>query len=185
MGVSPSRRSTYNMADECDGMLLHLEGRLNGGWLVGRAKSAPGKPYGRRPCPNHPRRRLKEARDLLGAEDEGDLARLAHEHQAASELDVVEGDGEKEPHRRHRAVDLRRPHPGLRLVQLEAAKIIRCRGIRRAAEEGCERPDVTDIVVLRLLDNWRTVMSSIMGRRNGLMRGLISVSLHRGAPVLR
>jgi len=37
-------------------------------------------------------------------------------------------------------------------VQLEAAKILRRRGVRRAAEEGGERADVADIIGLRLLD---------------------------------
>ena len=40
--------------------------------------------------------------------------------------------------------------PGL--MQLEAAKILRCRRIRRTAEESCESLDLSDIVVARLLD---------------------------------
>src|SRR5712675_2764831 len=36
-------------------------------------------------------------------------------------------------------------------MQLEKAKILRRGRIRRAAEKGCERPDVPDIVVARLL----------------------------------
>ena len=95
-------------------------------------------------------------------------------------LRAVEGHGEEEAQRRNRAVDARRTHAGLRLVQLKTAKILGRSRIRRAAEEGCERPDVPDIVVARLLE-LRTLMSSIMRRRSGLM----GFSLIGGAPVLR
>ena len=64
-------------------------------------------------------------------------------HEAAGELGAVEGDGEKEPQRRHRTIGRRRPHAGLGLVQLEAAQIVGRRRIRRAAEERCKGPDVT------------------------------------------
>jgi hypothetical protein len=63
------------------------------------------------------------------------------------------------------------------LAQLEAPKIVRCRRVGRTAKENCERPDVADIVGLRLIDDWRTVMSSIMRRRSGLTGGLMGVSL--------
>ena len=45
-----------------------------------------------------------------------------------------------------------RTHAGPRLMQLKAAKIFRCRGIRRTSKEGCENPDMPDIVVARLLN---------------------------------
>ena len=54
-------------------------------------------------------------------------------------------------------------------MQLEKAKILRRGRIRREAEKGCERPDVPDIVVVLFSTKLRTVMSSIMRRRSGLM----------------
>src|ERR1700731_5175261 len=69
--------------------------------------------------------------------------------------------------------------PGL--MQLEAAKILRCRRIRRTAEESCEGLDLSDIVVVRLLDEvaHRHVFDHAPAQRAD---GFIT---HRGAPVLR
>src|SRR5712664_3436049 len=66
-------------------------------------------------------------------------------------------------------------------MQLEKAKILRPGRIRRAAEKGCERPDVPDIVVVRLLNEvaHRHVFDHAPAQRAD---GLIT---HRGAPVLR
>ena len=66
------------------------------------------------------------------------------------------------------------------LVQLEAAKILRRRGVRRAAEEGGEVPDVADVVVLRLLAEAadRHVFDHAPAQRAD---GLLA---HRDAPVL-
>src|SRR5712672_4084314 len=66
-------------------------------------------------------------------------------------------------------------------MQLEKAKILRRGCIRRAAEKGCERPDVSDIVVARLLDEiaHRHVFDHAPAQRAD---GFIT---HRGAPVLR
>src|SRR6476469_4662629 len=66
-------------------------------------------------------------------------------------------------------------------MQLEKAKILRRGRIRRAAEKGCERPDVPDIVVVRLLDEvaHRHVFDHAPAQRAD---GLIT---HRGDPVLR
>jgi hypothetical protein len=99
-----------------------------------------------------PRRRLQHVGDLLQAEDDGDLPRLADEDQRAAQIRPLQGDAEEEPQCRHRAVHRRRPHPALGLVQLEAAKVLRRRRVRRPAEEDGERPDVADIIGLRLLD---------------------------------
>jgi len=46
---------------------------------------------------------------------------------------------EEETQGRDRTVDARRLHADLRLVQLEAAQILRRRRVRRPADEGCER----------------------------------------------
>jgi hypothetical protein len=58
----------------------------------------------------------------------------------------------KKGQRRNRAVHARRTHAGLRLMQLETAKILRHGHTRRRAQEGCERPHLPDIVVARLLN---------------------------------
>src|ERR1700694_1225154 len=66
-------------------------------------------------------------------------------------------------------------------MQLEKAKILSRGRTRRAAEKGCERPDVPDIVVARLLDEvaHNHVFDHASAQRAD---GLIT---HRGAPVLR
>src|ERR1700737_3503937 len=66
-------------------------------------------------------------------------------------------------------------------MQLEKAKILGRGRIRCAAEKGCKCPDVTDIVVVRLLDEvaHRHVFDHAPAQRAD---GLIT---HRGAPVLR
>jgi hypothetical protein len=66
-----------------------------------------------------------------------------HEREVARHLGPIERYAEEETQRRHRAVDGRRAHAGLGLVQLEAAKIVRRRTVGRAADEGSEGPDVT------------------------------------------
>src|SRR5580700_1934585 len=58
---------------------------------------------------------------------------------------------EEEAQSRDRAVDARRLHAALRLVQLEATQILCRRGVGRAANEGRKRPDVPNVVVARLL----------------------------------
>src|SRR5947208_1566752 len=66
-------------------------------------------------------------------------------------------------------------------MQLETAKILSRGRIRRTAEEGCERPDVADIVVARLLDevaHGHVLDHAPAQRADGLLA-------HRGAPVLR
>ena len=68
---------------------------------------------------------------------------------------------------RSNVTDGRRADAGLGQVQLVAAKILGRSRIGRSAEEGEEVLDVTDIVVFST--NLRTVMSSIMRRRSGLM----------------
>src|SRR6202048_2229305 len=125
--------------------------------------------------------RLQQPCDLLQAQDHRDLARLPHEREVPCHLGAVERHGEEETQRRNRAIDARRTHAGLRLMQLEKAKILRRGRIRRAAEKGCERPDVPDIVVARLLDEvaHRHVFDHASAQRAD---GLIT---HRGAPVLR
>jgi hypothetical protein len=64
-------------------------------------------------------------RDLFRAQDHRDFARLAHEGEVSCQLRAVERHGEEEAQRRNRAVDARRAHAGLRLMQLKAAKVLR------------------------------------------------------------
>src|SRR4029077_13646866 len=70
----------------------------------------------------------------------------------------------------------------LRLVQLEAAKIIRRRSIGRPAREGRERPYLANVVAVRLLgeaahrhvfDHTRTQRADGPGRRSGGHRGVL------------
>jgi len=79
-----------------------------------------------------------------------------------------------------RTVDARRLHAALRLVQLEAAQILRRRRIGRAADEGRERPHLANVVAVRLLgeaahhhvfDHARTQRADGPGRRSGGHRG--------------
>src|SRR5439155_1661827 len=78
-------------------------------------------------------------------------ARMAYDRKPSGKIRPLERHGEEETQGRDRAVDARRLHAALRLVELEAAQILRCRRIGRAADEGRERPDVANVVVARLL----------------------------------
>jgi hypothetical protein len=51
------------------------------------------------------------------------LARLTHEREVPCHLGSVKRHGEEEAQRRDRTVDARRTHAGLRLMQLETAKL--------------------------------------------------------------
>src|SRR5437773_2029531 len=62
---------------------------------------------------------------------------LAHNREPAGKIRPVERHAEEEAQGRDRAVDARRLHAALRLVQLEAAQILSRRGVGRAADEGC------------------------------------------------
>ena len=98
-----------------------------------------------------PRCRLQQQRHLLDAEHRRQPARVRHDGEPAGQIRPVERHGEEEAQRRDRAVDARRLHAALRLVQLEAAQIFRRRRVGRAADEGRECPHVADIVAARLL----------------------------------
>jgi hypothetical protein len=50
-----------------------------------------------------------------------------------------------------RAIDARGADLVPRHMQLKKAKVLAGRGVRRAAEENCEVPDVTDVILLDLL----------------------------------
>jgi len=95
--------------------------------------------------------RLQQKRDLLDAEHGRQPARLAHHREPPGKVRPIERHAEKEAQGRDRAVDARRLHAALRLVQLEAAQILRHRDIGRAADEGRKCPDIPNVVVARLL----------------------------------
>jgi hypothetical protein len=69
--------------------------------------------------------------------------------QAARQVGPIERYREEETQRRHRAIDRRRLHATLGLVNLETADILRCRRVRRPLEERSEAPNEPDIVALR------------------------------------
>src|ERR1700758_1485901 len=95
-------------------------------------------------------------------------------------LGTIECHGEKEAQRRNRAVDARRTDAGPGLMQLEAAKILGDGRIRRTSEEGCERLDLPDIVVARLLDevaHHHIFDHALAQRADGVLA-------HRGAPCM-
>jgi hypothetical protein len=98
-----------------------------------------------RPRPSSAPGRRRSRSETEPAEDR------AFGREVPSYLGPIEGHGEEEAQRRYRAIDGRRPHAGLRLMQLEAAQILSGCRIRRAVDEGCEGPDVPDIIVARLL----------------------------------
>jgi hypothetical protein len=75
---------------------------------------------------------------------------LAHDGEPAGQIRPVECHREEETQRRDGAVDARRLHPALPLMQLKAAQILRRRGVGRAADKGCECPHITDVVLTRL-----------------------------------
>ena len=98
-----------------------------------------------------PRRRLEQQRDLRDAQHGRQPARFTHDREPPGKVRPVERHGEEETQGRDRTVDARWLHAGLRLVQLEAAQILRRRRVGRPADEGCERPHVANVVIARLL----------------------------------
>src|SRR5438132_8157884 len=68
-----------------------------------------------------PRCRLEQQRDLLDAEHGRQPARFAHDREPPRKVRPVERHAEEETQGRDRAVDVWRPHAGLRLVVLETA----------------------------------------------------------------
>ena len=83
-------------------------------------------------------RRLQKARHLLGAENDGDLARLRAKRQVLDDVGPVERNGEEKPQRRNRTVDGRRADAVRGEMQLEKPQVLidavsgdRCRKIVR------------------------------------------------------
>jgi hypothetical protein len=95
--------------------------------------------------------RPQQQRHLLDAEHRRYPPRLRHDGEPARQIRPVERHREEEAQGRDRAVDARRLHAALRLVQLEEAQFFGRRGIGRAADEGCECTNMTDIIAARVL----------------------------------
>ena len=98
-----------------------------------------------------PRRRFEQPRHLLDAQHQRQRARLADNGETAGKIGPVERHGEEEAQCRDRAVDARRPHARLCLMQLETAKIFGRRRVGRAADEGGQRLHAADVVSARIL----------------------------------
>jgi hypothetical protein len=73
--------------------------------------------------------------------------------------------------------DKRRLHALLALTNLERTQILPLGRIGRAAEEDCEVLNVTSVVALVFSPKPRTVMSSIMRRRSGLMDVVVCIGV--------
>src|SRR6476620_4109781 len=125
--------------------------------------------------------RLQQASNFVKTQDRRYFARLAHERKVSSHICPIYRHREEETQRRNRAVDGRWTHPGLCLLQLEAAKILRRCCVGRATEEGCESLDVADIVVARLLAE----IAHAHVFDHALAQWTDELLAHRGAPVLR
>src|ERR1017187_2083154 len=73
--------------------------------------------------------RLQKARHLLGAENDGNLARLRDECQVLDDVAPIERNGEEEPQRRNRTVDGRSTDAVRSEMQLEKPQLFGCRRI--------------------------------------------------------
>jgi hypothetical protein len=74
---------------------------------------------------------------------------VTDQDEPARQVRSIERHCEAETQRRHRAFDRRWLHATLGVVDLEAADILRCRGVRRSPEERSEAPREPDIIALR------------------------------------
>ena len=97
-----------------------------------------------------PWRAAEQPRHLLGAQHDRQALGGRCRSQAFAETHPAERDLEEEPQGRHRGI-YRGGRCALgRHMQLEAAQILGLGQFGRPAEEGCEGPDVSNIVGLRL-----------------------------------
>ena len=76
---------------------------------------------------------------------------MVHQDEAPRQVRPVERHGEEEAQRRHRAVDGRRLHAALGLMNLEAADVLGRRRVWGTTEEDREAADDAEIIALRLL----------------------------------
>jgi hypothetical protein len=95
--------------------------------------------------------RLQQQRHLLDAEHHRDASRLRHDGEPPRQIRSVERHRKEKAQRRDRAVDARRLHAALRLVQLVETQILRCRRVGRPANKDRECSNVSHIVAARVL----------------------------------
>ena len=95
--------------------------------------------------------RAQQEGHFLDAEHRRYPPRIRHDGEPARQIRPVERHREEEAQRRDRAVDARRLHAALRLVQLEETQVFRCRRVGRPADKGRECSDVSHIVAARVL----------------------------------
>ena len=113
---------------------------------------------------------FEQPRRFLDAEHIRQLAVIARDHQGARQIPPLQCHQEQEPQRRDSAVDGRRSDALLMLIELEAADILRRRGVGRAAEKRGKAPDVTNVVLLRVgaeAPHEHVVLHALAKRRNG------------------
>jgi hypothetical protein len=94
--------------------------------------------------------RAQQKGDFLDAEHCRYPPRIRYDGEPPPQIRPVERHCEKEAQGRDRAVDARRLHPALRLVQLEKTQVFRCRRIGRPADKGRECLDLSHIVAARV-----------------------------------
>lgn len=132
------------------------------------------------------RRCFEQSRRFLHAQHVRQLAWMAHDHQHTCQIPPLQRHQEQEPQRRDRAVDGRGPDAALMLIQLEATDVLGRRSIGRGSEEGCEAPDVTNVVLLGMGPKPRMSMSRCMRWRSGVIGALVDrvsqVPLVEGTP---
>jgi hypothetical protein len=95
--------------------------------------------------------RAQQQRHLFDAEYRRYPPRIWHDCEPARQVRPVQRHHEEEAQGRDRAVDARRLHAGLRLVQLEETQVFRRRRVGRPADKGRKCPDVSHIVAARVL----------------------------------
>ena len=95
--------------------------------------------------------RLQQQRHLLDAEYRRYPPWVRHDGEPPCQIWPVERHREEEAQRRDRAVDARRLHAALRLVQPKEAQFFRRRRVRRPADESREGAHVANIIAPRVL----------------------------------
>ena len=115
---------------------------------------------------------LEEPHHLVGAQHHRQPPRLAGVGDPLGDLRHPERDAIEEPQRRHRLVEARPGHALRREVDLIGANVLQRQRLRGSAEKPAELRHRVDVGSLRRRQRLRTVMSSIMRRRRGLVSAI-------------
>lgn len=110
---------------------------------------------------------LEQPPRFLHAEHIRQLAVIAGNHQCARQIPALQRHQKQESQRRDGAVDGRRSDALLMLIKLEAADIVRRRGVGRTPDKRGEAPNVTNVVLPRVGAEPRMSMSCCMRWRSG------------------